>query len=172
MRLTKLIEAIGLPVENITGDPDILGITEDSRRVESGFLFVAISGLRSDGANHLREAVRRGASAILIKAGETHRFPGVTVVTTFREPRQCYSALAAQFYGIQPRSVVAVTGTNGKSTTTALIGELVRAAGLRAFVGGNLGEPIAAWLDSGSDVDVAVIENDFCNGSSIAVSCL
>jgi UDP-N-acetylmuramoylalanine--D-glutamate ligase len=54
--------------------------------------------------------------------------------------------------------VAAITGTNGKSTTTALLGELVRAAGKKAFVGGNLGDPIIAWVDKDEEVDVAVIE--------------
>ena len=94
MRLTKLIEAIGLPVENITGDPDILGITEDSRRVESGFLFVAISGVRFDGINYLQEAVRRGASAVLIEEGKACKASGVTVVSTSRDLRHSYSLLA------------------------------------------------------------------------------
>ncbi len=79
-----------MPADVIPGDPDILGMTEDSRKVAPGFLFVAISGLRSNGANHLNEAVCRGASAILIKAeGEACKFPGVTVVITSKDPRHC-----------------------------------------------------------------------------------
>src|SRR5262245_28623625 len=54
--------------------------------------------------------------------------------------------------------IAAITGTNGKSTTTALLGELVRATGRKAFVGGNLGDPIIAWVDRDEAVDVAVIE--------------
>jgi UDP-N-acetylmuramoylalanine--D-glutamate ligase len=57
-----------------------------------------------------------------------------------------------------PATVAAVTGTNGKSTTTALLGALVKAAGSRAFVGGNLGEPIAGWILSVEPADIAVIE--------------
>ena len=139
MRLTKLIEAVCLPAENIAGDPEILGMTEDSRRVESGFLFVAISGLRSDGANHLEEAVRRGAAAILIKAGETHEFPGVTVVTTSKDPRYCYSLLAAQFFHVQPRYVVAVTGTNGKTSVVSFLRQIWSSNGIAAASLGTLG---------------------------------
>ncbi|MCK6549336.1 UDP-N-acetylmuramoyl-L-alanine--D-glutamate ligase [Myxococcota bacterium] len=54
--------------------------------------------------------------------------------------------------------IVAITGTNGKSTTTALIGHLVAEAGLRVFTGGNLGDPLANLARSGRDVDVAVVE--------------
>lgn len=57
-----------------------------------------------------------------------------------------------------PAKVAGITGTNGKSTTTGLLGALVQGAGLRAFVGGNFGEPVCAWLDRGEAADVAVIE--------------
>lgn len=60
--------------------------------------------------------------------------------------------------GRLPARVVAITGTNGKSTTTALVGALLEAVGLRTFVGGNLGDPVVAWLDRDEPVDVAVVE--------------
>ena len=60
--------------------------------------------------------------------------------------------------GQLPARVIAITGTNGKSTTTALCGSLVEGLGRRAFAGGNLGEPIVAWLDENRPVDVAVLE--------------
>jgi UDP-N-acetylmuramoylalanine--D-glutamate ligase len=60
--------------------------------------------------------------------------------------------------GTLPAKVVAITGTNGKSTTTALLGALVRGVGKRAFVGGNLGDPVIGWIDRGDPVDVAVLE--------------
>ncbi len=125
--------------ENVVGDPDILGITQDSRKVKPGFLFVAITGLRSDGENYLQEAVRRGALAILIRAGKTCRFPGVTVVATSRDPRHCYSLLAAQFYEAQPRSVVAVTGTNGKTSIVSFLRQIWSSNGIQAASLGTLG---------------------------------
>lgn len=60
--------------------------------------------------------------------------------------------------GSLPAKVAAVTGTNGKSTTTALLGTLVEGLGQRTFVGGNLGDPIVGWLDSGRVVDAAIVE--------------
>ena len=60
--------------------------------------------------------------------------------------------------GTLPAPVAAITGTNGKSTTTALLGALVQSLGKSAFVGGNLGEPILGWLDAGPPVDFAVLE--------------
>jgi UDP-N-acetylmuramoylalanine--D-glutamate ligase len=54
--------------------------------------------------------------------------------------------------------VVAITGTNGKTTTTALLGEILQAAGKRVFVGGNIGTPLSQWLLTGSPVDLLVLE--------------
>ena len=54
--------------------------------------------------------------------------------------------------------VVAVTGTNGKTTTTTLIGEMIRASGRRVFVGGNIGTPLSRWVLQGPDVDCLVLE--------------
>ncbi len=57
-----------------------------------------------------------------------------------------------------PARVVGITGTNGKSTTSALIDALLRALGVQTFLGGNFGTPVVAWLDSGAHADVAVLE--------------
>ena len=54
--------------------------------------------------------------------------------------------------------VIAVTGTNGKTTTTALIGEMLRAAGRNPFVGGNIGTPLSQWILSGDHADIIVLE--------------
>ena len=54
--------------------------------------------------------------------------------------------------------VVAVTGTNGKTTTTALIGEMLKKAGRRPFVGGNIGTPLSEWILSGEPADILVLE--------------
>jgi len=56
------------------------------------------------------------------------------------------------------RPVVAVTGTNGKTTTTTLIGEILKASGKRVFVGGNIGTPLSRWLLDGAEADVLVLE--------------
>jgi len=54
--------------------------------------------------------------------------------------------------------VIAVTGTNGKTTTTALIGEMLMLAGRHPFVGGNIGTPLSQWILSGAYADIAVLE--------------
>ena len=54
--------------------------------------------------------------------------------------------------------VIAVTGTNGKTTTTALIGEMMKQAGRAPFVGGNIGTPLSHWILSGRQADILVLE--------------
>lgn len=54
--------------------------------------------------------------------------------------------------------IVAVTGTNGKTTTTSLVGEMFRAWGKRVFVGGNIGAPLSQWLASGEEADFLILE--------------
>ncbi|MBI5511898.1 MAG: UDP-N-acetylmuramoyl-L-alanine--D-glutamate ligase [Deltaproteobacteria bacterium] len=92
----------------------------------------------------------------------------LVVVSPGADPRQAAVA-AARDRGVPicgelelvhplPAKVAAITGTNGKSTTTALLGALVTASGAKTFVGGNLGEPIAGWVASGTPAAIAVIE--------------
>lgn len=63
-----------------------------------------------------------------------------------------------ELVGKLPARVVGITGTNGKSTTTAMIAALIKGVGKQVFIGGNFGEPLVAWLDRNEKVDTAVIE--------------
>ncbi len=95
-----------------------------------------------------------GVEALAITPGADPRQPAVQAVLASGRPVCGELDLAGRL----PARVAAVTGTNGKSTTTSLLGALVRAQGLRAFVGGNLGDPVVAWLDRQEPADVAVLE--------------
>ncbi len=75
--------------------------------------------------------------------------------------------------------IVAITGTNGKTTVTSLVGELLVASGKNVFIGGNIGTPVLDWLLSGEDVDVVVLEvssfqletaGDFCPSIGIVLN--
>ena len=119
-----------LPEKTVTGPTDrpIRGIAYDSRRVEPGFLFVAIRGLRYDGHSFIPEAVARGAAAVVgERAPAEHGVPYVQVPSS----RLALGLLAAAFYG-HPSArlvLVGVTGTNGKTTTTHLVRWVLEAAG-------------------------------------------
>jgi UDP-N-acetylmuramoyl-L-alanyl-D-glutamate--2,6-diaminopimelate ligase len=133
----EVIETVGDP-----GAVDISGIAHDSRRVIPGDLFCCVPGLLSDGHVHATEAVERGAVGLLCE----HFIPELLdhdVVQTRIAPgtmRPTMARLAAAFYGFPARDLllVGVTGTNGKTTVTHLLGDLLDAAGYPTNVMGTL----------------------------------
>lgn len=119
---------------------EILGLTADSRAVRPGFLFAALPGARADGRAFIEDAVARGAEAVLAPEG-TEWPPGVPPrpLLTVADPRRALARMAASFYGQQPAKVVAVTGTNGKTSTVDFLRQLWTLAGRKAASLGTLG---------------------------------
>jgi UDP-N-acetylmuramoyl-L-alanyl-D-glutamate--2,6-diaminopimelate ligase len=110
-------------------DVPVSGVTCDSREVQPGWVFVALKGENSDGAQFLPQALRAGASAIL--CDRDLEVPITVGFACLSHPREGMAEAARLVYG-QPDEalpVIAVTGTNGKTTTTTLIRQLFRAAG-------------------------------------------
>jgi UDP-N-acetylmuramoyl-L-alanyl-D-glutamate--2,6-diaminopimelate ligase len=122
------------------GGTPILGVTADSRAVGPGFLFAALPGARADGRRFIAEAVARGAAAVLAPQG-TAWPEGVPPrpLLLAADPRRALARIAAAFAGAQPETVVAVTGTNGKTSTVDFLRQLWTAAGERAASLGTLG---------------------------------
>ena len=97
---------------------DLRGITADHRAVRPGYLFAALPGLRHDGRAFIADAVTAGASAIL--APTDTAWPANAAPRPFLrsdDPRRMLALIAAAFHGAQPAHVVAITGTNGKTST-------------------------------------------------------
>lgn len=119
------------------GDVEINGITADSRRVQPGFLFAALQGVAADGRAFIPGAVEKGAVAILGRglAGMLEGAIGVEV----DEPRLALAQAAAKFYPRQPGKMVAITGTNGKSSTVDFLRQIWSHCGHRAASMGTLG---------------------------------
>ncbi len=120
--------------------PDFAGITADSRQVAPGFLFAALPGSARDGRAFIADAVARGAAAVLAPAGTV--WPaGVPPRPLIEdpEPRRRLALLAAGMAGPQPATLVAVTGTNGKTSTTEFLRQIWSLAGHRAASLGTLG---------------------------------
>ena len=132
-----------------TAHLDIAGVTADSRNVVPGDLFAALPGSRADGRTFIADAVERGAIAVLAPPG-TPWPPGVPPrpVIIDPEPRQCLAHIAAILAGPQPETVVAVTGTNGKTSTVEFTRQLWASAGAKAASLGTLGL-IAPGFDPG-----------------------
>ncbi|MGH7121986.1 MAG: UDP-N-acetylmuramoyl-L-alanyl-D-glutamate--2,6-diaminopimelate ligase [Acetobacteraceae bacterium] len=123
----------------------LAGIVADSRRVRPGFLFAALPSLATqnpprDGRAFIAEAVANGAAAILAPPG-TAWPPGVPPRPLIEdaEPRRRLAELAAAFAGAAPRTIAAVTGTNGKTSTVEFLRQLWAAAGEPAASLGTLG---------------------------------
>lgn len=127
------------------GDREITGIAIDSRAVARGYLFAALPsatrGASTDGRAFIPEAVARGAVAVLAPTG-TQLDPaianGIHLVTD-DNPRRRLALFAARFHRPQPRNIVAVTGTNGKSSTVGFARQIWARLGQKAASLGTLG---------------------------------
>ncbi|WP_111397920.1 UDP-N-acetylmuramoyl-L-alanyl-D-glutamate--2,6-diaminopimelate ligase [Humitalea rosea] len=104
---------------------ELAGLTADSRAVAPGFLFAALPGVRADGRGFIAEAVARGAAAVLAPEG-TEWPPGVPPrpLLTAADPRRAFARMAAAHYGLQPACIVAITGTNGKTSTAEFLRQI------------------------------------------------
>lgn len=138
MKLSLLLEA--LEVREFRGDPDmeIAEIRYDSRMVRPGDMFVAVKGHALDGHDFVDDAVAKGAGAVVAqRLPSGFRGPAAIVV---EDSRRALSRLAARFYGRpwENMTVVGVTGTNGKTTTSYLLESILGAAGFMPGVIGTI----------------------------------
>ena len=106
----------------------VTGITENSSRVKKGFVFVARKGKQSDGAMYIKKAIEQGAAAIVIDRTNLTEIPANVVVITVSDCTMFMSHASARLAGNPAKrmKVIAVTGTNGKTTVTHFIGQLLR----------------------------------------------
>ena len=118
------------------GDIPIYGISDDSRAVKSGFLFVALPGSRVDGASYVDQAFANGAAAVISRIGA---YAGANKVIAVENPRRILALAAARFYDRQPETIIAVTGTNGKTSVSVFVRQIWEAMGFRAASLGTIG---------------------------------
>lgn len=141
MKLTELIAPA--PAFIGSSDPEIVDLTADSRNVEPGFLFAALPGTQRDGRRFAADAIARGAAAILTDdAGALALTPEEcrrVVIVTDPNPHRRLAVLAARFHIRQPRTIAAVTGTNGKTSVVHFTREIWNATGRPAASLGTLG---------------------------------
>lgn len=116
-------------------DPEIVGLTADSREVKPGFLFAALEGSAADGAAFIPAAEKAGAAAVLARPGVTTQIP----LIVDPEPRRRLAKMAARFYPRQPDVIAGITGTNGKTSTAIFTAQLWRRLGRNAGSLGTLG---------------------------------
>jgi UDP-N-acetylmuramoyl-L-alanyl-D-glutamate--2,6-diaminopimelate ligase len=133
-----------LPVDRRALAIPCRGVTHDSRRVEAGWVFVALRGLKADGADFAPQAIAAGAAAIVADRPPptATQVPWIVV----HDARLALAWLAAEFSGHPSREmqVIGITGTNGKTTTGYLVSAIVEAAGMRCGLMGTVTYRIGA----------------------------
>lgn len=140
---SMLLQNLGLPVG--TGqDVQVTGLSVDSRTVRTGHLFAALPGVNVHGATFIKYALRMGAAAVLTDkdgariAREELDASGCSLIVV-EDPRAALSCAAALWFGAQPETMVAVTGTNGKTSVASFTRQLWENLGLRAVNFGTTG---------------------------------
>ena len=135
MRLGRLLAAAGLHGAG-AGEAGVTGFAIDHRKVAPGTVFGAFQGASVNGEDFIPDAVQAGAVAVV--ARPQARVEGVPHIAD-ANPRQAFAQLAAQFFTPVPDTIVAVTGTNGKTSTVEMTRQIWRMAGERAASIGTLG---------------------------------
>ena len=128
----------------------ITGIQYDSRKVKLGNLFVAIKGIDADGHQYIEQALEKGAIAVMV-SDENYTsidYPWILV----EDSRLALAQISNAFYG-QPSeqlTLIGVTGTNGKTTTTNLIAQIIEAQGEKVGLIGTIHNRIGEKIIEGS----------------------
>ena len=142
------LSSLGLTAKG-GGNPPVTGISVDSRQVQPGTLFAAIPGSKVHGAEFIQYALRMGAVAVLTDAegatlaADALAQADVALVVT-DAPREALSRAAALWYGAQPQAMIAVTGTNGKTSVSTFVRQIWIEMGLAAVNLGTTGVE-GAW---------------------------
>jgi UDP-N-acetylmuramoyl-L-alanyl-D-glutamate--2,6-diaminopimelate ligase len=123
----------GLLLSAEDGSPEVRAVTSDSRAAAPGSVYVAVRGSQADGHAFAADAVRRGAAALVVETPQRLGVPEAVVT----DGRRAAVALGSTWFGHPARKLrlVAVTGTNGKTTTTALVRHLLNGAGTAGSIG-------------------------------------
>jgi UDP-N-acetylmuramoyl-L-alanyl-D-glutamate--2,6-diaminopimelate ligase len=145
---TKTLSELGLTAR-AGRNPAVAGLAVDSREVREGSLFAALPGVKLHGASFIETALRQGAAAILTDAtgaalAEAALRDSAAAVVITSAPREALARTAALWFGAQPKTVVAVTGTNGKTSVTTFVRQIWTLLGRQAINLGTTGVE-GAW---------------------------
>ena len=183
MRLSDLVKAIPelLPLPDSISETQITGITSDSNKVKPGFVFVALKGEKTDGGKFIPQAEQNGAVVVIssLRGGEadvaiqqpdnTGLLPATPSARSrndeslphilVQNPRLALAKMAAAFYEKQPENIVAITGTDGKTSTADFFRQLMYLAGKKSASVGTIGvivcHPVSNKVAAQDLVDIA-----------------
>ncbi len=137
MKLKDLLE--DAPEGEDWGEITVTGVTADSREIKPGFLFAALPGVSADGARFIGDAIESGAAVILMSDSAAQTSNGATQYIRDANPRRRFALIAARFHASQPDTVIAVTGTNGKTSVASFVRQIWEKLGRRAASLGTVG---------------------------------
>ena len=138
MRLSVLLEGLTYEVVQGNTEVEVRGIKNDSRRVQPGDLFFCISGAVSDGHKYAQDVAAKGASVIVCE--KDVQVPETVTVVRVESSRYAMGKISSVFYGkpSEQMTVIGLTGTKGKTTTTYMIREMLERAGIKTGLVGTI----------------------------------
>lgn len=133
MKLSQILN--GVKVLNTYDDVEVCDVTQDSRLVKAGFLFVCVKGAAFDGHSVAAEMLEKGAAAVVVE-----RDLGLHNQILVENSRACFSPICANFFGNPAKKLklIGLTGTNGKTTTTFLIKQILENVGKKVGLIGTV----------------------------------
>ncbi|MFV0574413.1 MAG: UDP-N-acetylmuramoyl-L-alanyl-D-glutamate--2,6-diaminopimelate ligase [Vibrio sp.] len=159
----QLLSHLLKPWVSVDSDLQVNQLQLDSRKVQQGDTFVAIKGHAVDGRQYIDKAISLGATAVIAEADEVHphaktEFKADVPVVYVQNLGQHLSALAGRFYSFSPMQLIAVTGTNGKTTISQLIAQWIELVGQKAAVMGTTGNGFLNNLQAAANTTGNAIE--------------
>ncbi|HEY1736648.1 MAG TPA: UDP-N-acetylmuramoyl-L-alanyl-D-glutamate--2,6-diaminopimelate ligase [Methylovirgula sp.] len=149
MRLADLLaDSVTEPAPGLES-VSVAGLSADSRQIARGFAFFAMPGAKADGLAYVEDALRRGASAIVAERRPTIDMPGALFIHV-ADVHRALALAAARFYRRQPETIVAVTGTSGKTSVAVFTRQIWEALGYRAASLGTIGLVSPSRMAGGS----------------------
>ena len=139
MKLSKLLERLEYEVVQGSVETEVTTLANDSRKVESGSVFVCISGAVFDGHQYVSDVAKKGAAAIIAER-DIEVPKGVTVIKA-ENTRYALALMSAAYFGYpaEKLKVIGITGTKGKTTTTYMIKKVLEMAGKKVGLIGTIG---------------------------------
>ena len=134
MLLKKLIKIISEDKKNII----IEGLSTNSKTVKRNFIFFAIKGNKTNGEKFIKEAIKKGASVIVCSKSFSGKHDKVLIIKR-NDIRYFLSEISSKFYKLKPKNIIAVTGTNGKTSVADLFFQILRLNNIPAATIGTLG---------------------------------
>jgi UDP-N-acetylmuramoyl-L-alanyl-D-glutamate--2,6-diaminopimelate ligase len=140
MKLSEILHSIEAAAPADAGELEIRQVVCDSRKVQLRALFFALHGAKADGNTFIRDAVANGAAVIASEETAPAALPGTVAWVQVPDARKALAIAAGNFYGHPANALqlVAVTGTNGKTTTTSVIDAIIKASGAKTGLFGTI----------------------------------